>query len=326
MSSPISYTNSKGNTSVYDPTAKKQKLCVADVKILVDKGFFPFGKKPNGQPYFNACGGVKRDNSQGKFKKGDKCDKCSMVFEREFSKATHYKSACIEAQKRKKRKKRDHTKKSEPVKVSKKLQARYERYANVFGEWALKKKGARRPAFNKNKDKVKELCDSKLGKIQIELIEVVAQSGINFKGAGQVGYTEPRVVKISLKDWFMKQYQLEGLELYPLKVKVEEDTSDAEDDFEVDMIDKRIAAETQKKNYIKKLCEDGRNLTSSERSAAIVYGFNVPSYISPFSQQWTVHPNRNPLYLSKVNAMEESKGYVSMYETTGMTVAEYWTN
>lgn len=236
MSSPISYTNSKGQTALYDPTAPKQKLGVADVKILVEKGIFPFGKKANGTPYFNACGGVKRDLSQGKFLKGDKCDKCSMVFNREFAKATHYKSACIESQKGKKRS--HSTKAKVVVKVSPKIQGRFERYASNFSKWALKEEGAKRPAFNKIADKVKEVCDSPLGKTMVKTHEVRAFTGIEFKGIdGVFGMEEPVVVEISLKQWFMKQYQLEGIELYPVKADEEaddSDESDAEDDFEDD--------------------------------------------------------------------------------------------
>ena len=222
--------------------------------------------------------------------------------------------------------------------VSVKLQARYERYINNFGKYSLDKEANKRPAFTKLIPKVKELCDSKLGKTKVEVIEIVAHNVLTFKGVGQIGATEPIVVEITLKDWFIVEYKKEGMELYPPKVEVEDIGKYKSDDGKevVDVIDKRTTEETKKKNYIKKLCEDGRNLTSSERSAAIAYGFNVTSYISPFSQQWTVHPNRNPSYLSKVNAKEERKGtttvYIrdngegSMYETSGMTVAEYWNN
>lgn len=235
MSSPITYTNSKGVNAVYDPTAEKQKIGVADVKLLVDMGIFPFGKKSDGSPYFNACGGVKRDKTQGVFKKGDTCDKCSLVFGREFAKATHYKTACIEAQKGKVR---SHTSKKKKVeaKASPRLQERLNRFTDVFGFYALDK-DHKKPNFKKLLPKVKEVCDSVLGKTMVKSVEIVAQNSLIFLGADkQVGQEEPRVVEITLKDWFMKQYQEEGIELYPPKVKVveDEDLSDGEDDYEDD--------------------------------------------------------------------------------------------
>ena len=234
MSSPISYVNSKGVDALYDPTASTHKIGVADVKILVDKGIFPFGKKANGQPFFNACGGKKRDNSQGKFAKGDICSKCKYVFGRSTQKAYHAKT-CIDAQQGKPRTKVAKKAKVEE-KVSTKLTARFERYASNFSKWALKEEGAKRPAFSKSMPKVKEVCDSPLGKRIITMTEVVRPfKGIEWAGIeGVFGMEEPVIVKLSVKEWFMKQYQLEGIELYPPKVVVEEESeaeSDCDDDF-----------------------------------------------------------------------------------------------
>lgn len=233
----LHYKTYKGVDAVYDPTAEVQRIGVADVNILVSMGHFPFGKKADGTPYMNACAGKKRDASDGHFAKDDKCDKCAFVFSRKFAKASHVKS-CLERQQGKVR---SHTKggaKAE-VKVSPKLQARFERYADNYGIYSQKRgqADAKRPAFTKQTDKVKEICDSKLGKTMVKSVEIVAQSLLCFKGMETIGETEPRVVEITLKEWFKKEYQLEGLTLYPEVVAVEEeeeDVSDGEDDFEED--------------------------------------------------------------------------------------------
>jgi len=234
MSSPITYTNSKGVSAVYDPTDKSPKIGVKDVLKLVEMGHFPFGKKADGSPFMNACAGKKRDTSDGHFAKGDKCDKCAFVFSRKFAKASHTKS-CLERQQGKVR---SHTKggaKAE-TKVSPKLQARFERYADNYGIYSQMrgKEGAKRPAFTKQIPKVKELCDSKLGKTMVKSVEVVAQNLLMFKGMETIGETMPIEVEITLKEWFKKQYQLEGITLYPEVKAVEEeesDASDGEDDF-----------------------------------------------------------------------------------------------
>lgn len=222
---------------MYDPTDKSPKIGVKDVLKLVELGYYPFGKKADGSPFMNACAGKKRDTSDGHFSKGDKCDKCAFVFSRKFAVASHAKS-CLERQQGKVR---SHTKggaKAE-TKVSPKLQARFERYADNYGIYSQKRgtAEAKRPAFTKQIPKVKELCDSKLGKTMVKSVEIVAQSLLMFKGMETIGETEPRVVEITLKEWFKKEYQLEGITLYPEAVEEsesEEDESDGEDDFEED--------------------------------------------------------------------------------------------
>ncbi len=233
MSSPITYTNFKGESATYDPTAPAPKIGVEDVKILVKLGHFPFGKKADGTPYFNACAGKKRDLTDGKFAKGDTCDKCGMVFARAFAKATHYAKVCVERQQGKVR-----STKEAPKALPKASPKKTERFKKFMGALVKSQKD---PLQNWNyesvkiQDAFKELLDTPLGKTTITHREVYK---VEITMGGEVLYKEQdeeynKTTTTTAKEFVIKAYHSADIDLYPEVQEDDEEEDDLLDDLVV---------------------------------------------------------------------------------------------
>lgn len=232
MSSPITYTNFKGESATYDPTAPAPKIGVEDVKILVKLGHYPFGKKADGTPYFNACAGKKRDLSDGKFAKGDTCEKCGMVFARAFAKATHYAKVCVERQQGKVRSK-------EPTKALPKASPKKtERFKKFMGALV---KSENDPLQNWNFESVKiqeafkELLDTPLGKTTIthrtiSKTEITMGGEVLFKEAEE---EHNQTTTATAKEFVIQAYKEADIELYPEVEEEDEEDDDLLDDLVV---------------------------------------------------------------------------------------------
>ena len=225
MNSPITYTNFKGESAVYDPTDPAPKIGTKDVLILVDKGYFPFGKKADGTPFMNACGGKKRDTTDGNFAKGDTCEKCGMVFQRAFAKATHYAKVCVERQQGKVRSK-------EPVKALPKASPKKtERFKKFMSSLVMSQEDDTQ-RWNYESAKVqeafKQVLDTPLGKTTITIKEVYCRSVVMggetlFKDAKA---EDNKSESITAKAFVSRCYKAQDIDLYP------EEEEDEEDDFD----------------------------------------------------------------------------------------------
>lgn len=241
----ITYINSKGQSATYDKskTGVEQKIGQADARILAEKyGIFPYGKnEKTGKPYLNACGGKKRDESQGWFKKGDWCEVKGCMrhketaggraFDRKYPKAEHYKATCVGGSSAGKLRDLGASTGVSLAKVAPKKKSKFFQYLTYALEARSGNTQGKTFAFVKATEKIRSMCDSALGKVKVSVADIKQACVLyKFKGADgkEVSNDTSGYKETTAKQVFIDFYKSGGHTLYEVE---EEEDSDDEDDF-----------------------------------------------------------------------------------------------